>query len=377
MWEIHEVGRKMFLMGILIFFPPMARSAAAILMCVMCCCTLNYFRPHRNRVVLMVAQISFLMTTFKYIVAVLLQASPVTNVDEQKMLGWLLLLLDICFMVGSSICMLLIGMLLRTSIIKAQRADVKKTKRLSTASLGATLADVAPADEKGSKGDKGGANNTKVHPVKVLSEEEKQNATLAEVKNIQKKSELARRSTLRKVRVREVKADARVQKRLALRKKAKQSGALAQCSAFSTIQDDCRNHIVDAMTYEKVQNGAVLCMQGDPAECMYLIMKGSCTVMINMQQVATLNCLDLFGEAALFGTGDENDPSRFRSATIIAMGDLELLVLNQKDFKVLIASGDLNESTLAALREVSKQRKEANLARCKSQEEMLSNKLQK
>ena len=106
MWEIHEVARKLTLMGILIFLPNMARSAAAILVCVVCCCTLNYFQPHRNRVVLMVAQMSFLMSTGKYIVAVLLTSQDATrNKESQQILGWILVLMDILFMAGSIACM--------------------------------------------------------------------------------------------------------------------------------------------------------------------------------------------------------------------------------------------------------------------------------
>jgi hypothetical protein len=58
-WEIHEVVRKCLLMGFLIFLPPTSRSAIAILICVVCCCTLNFFQPHRNKLVLFVSQLSF------------------------------------------------------------------------------------------------------------------------------------------------------------------------------------------------------------------------------------------------------------------------------------------------------------------------------
>ena len=116
----------------------------------------------------------------------------------------------------------------------------------------------------------------------------KKKRNLKEVQKIRKNSEVARSNTITKIKQQERKADARVQKRLALRKKAKQTGALKKCVAFAKLSDSSRNRIVDAMTYEKIAHGAVLCMQGDPADCLYLLMSGSCTVLINMKEVGQL-----------------------------------------------------------------------------------------
>merc|ERR1712216_425887 len=57
-WGIHEVARKCFLMGVLVFFPTASsRSVAAILICVFSVATLHYSRPHRNRLVFRVSQV--------------------------------------------------------------------------------------------------------------------------------------------------------------------------------------------------------------------------------------------------------------------------------------------------------------------------------
>jgi hypothetical protein len=181
-----------------------------------------------------------------------------------------------------------------------------------------------------------------------------------EVETIRENSEIHRSTTINKIKQREEKADARVQKRLELRKRAKQMGALKKCVAFAKISATARDHIIDAMMYEKVVHGSVLCMQGDPANCMYLLMSGSCTVMVNMKEVGQLNKLDVFGEAALFASGDSHDPSRFRTATVIAIDDLEVLILQGKELTRLISLGDLDQSTIAALAQVAKERKSAN-----------------
>jgi hypothetical protein len=60
--------------------------------------SLNYFRPHKNVVVLCVAQVSFLLTSFKYILAIVLDD---VAEEEREMLRWVLIVLDVCFVLGS------------------------------------------------------------------------------------------------------------------------------------------------------------------------------------------------------------------------------------------------------------------------------------
>jgi hypothetical protein len=102
------------LMGLLIFLPPTSRAAVGILICVVCCCTLNYFQPHRSRTVLFVSQMSFLLSTFKYVCAVFLRLNDLTPKDAAVM-GWIMVLLDVVFMLGSVVAFVLIVVLLRAS----------------------------------------------------------------------------------------------------------------------------------------------------------------------------------------------------------------------------------------------------------------------
>ena len=191
-----------------------------------------------------------------------------------------------------------------------------------------------------------------------------------EANQTHKNSAVARSNTKAQLRgaIQFSNTEAHVKKRLALRKRAKQMGVLQKCAAFANISEASRDHIVDGMTYEKIAHGTVLCMQGDPADCMYLLMSGACKVMVNMQDVGTLKTLDFFGEAALFATGDDEDPSRFRIASVIAVDDLEVLVLKDHELARLLAFGDLDDSTVAALRQVAQERKRANLGEDVKQE---------
>ena len=91
----------------LIFLPPTSRAAVGILICVVCCCTLNFFQPHRNRLVLFVSQMSFLMSTFKYVCAVFLRINDL-NVENRKVMGWILVVLDVVFMLASVVAFVLV-----------------------------------------------------------------------------------------------------------------------------------------------------------------------------------------------------------------------------------------------------------------------------
>ena len=113
-WEMHEVVRKCSLMGLLIFLPPTARSTVGILICVVCCCTLNYFQPHRNTLVLFVSQMSFLMSTFKYVCAVFLRLNTLVD-EDQTIMGWIIVMFDVVFMAASIVAFVLMIVLLRAN----------------------------------------------------------------------------------------------------------------------------------------------------------------------------------------------------------------------------------------------------------------------
>ena len=62
-WELISVIRKLVLIGLLVFLPPVARAAMATLVCVVSLGTLNYFQPHVNNKVFIVDDIAFFKST--------------------------------------------------------------------------------------------------------------------------------------------------------------------------------------------------------------------------------------------------------------------------------------------------------------------------
>ena len=103
----------------LIYIPPTSRAGIAVLICVVTCCNLNFFQPHKNRILFWLSQISFITTTAKYTVALLLSSS--NQREEQKLIGVLLIVLDVGFMVSSALAIIASLWVLRVRVRSIQR----------------------------------------------------------------------------------------------------------------------------------------------------------------------------------------------------------------------------------------------------------------
>jgi hypothetical protein len=114
-WELHEVFRKMMLMSIIIFVPEKTRTPVAILICVLAIASLNYTRPHKNSIVFWVAETSFILTAFKYLACIfIVTREDMTTYDTSKeSLGWVLIALDVCMMLGSLVAVVAVAVLLK------------------------------------------------------------------------------------------------------------------------------------------------------------------------------------------------------------------------------------------------------------------------
>ena len=176
----------------------------------------------------------------------------------------------------------------------------------------------------------------------------------------------------KKLKVAEEKADKRVQQRLRLRKRAKTQNVLKNAPAFANLTVKAQGIIVDCMTYSKFDKDIFMCKQGEQAVGMYLLMKGTCKVMVDEKEVATLKEYDVFGESTLFGKGliddpdtidiDETDASRLCTASVVANEDIEVLVLTKIELNKLMKSGDLSQQCVADLAKVAEERKTSNIS---------------
>ena len=350
-WELHEVLRKLLLMGVLIYFPSNVRAAAAVLICVVAVATLNFVQPHKNRVVFWVAEMAFLLTCFKYLSAIFVvtQETGELTKEDNKVLGALLIVIDVAMMTGSIFSMLAIVVVLRKATKGLKKEKQNETKsieiktELSNDQSQHTAVVVVPVTSL--------AAEEEMKETKEDSEE----ATAAagyekEAVAIRRRSEVARLHTLKKQKAREIAADARVQKRLELRSRAKRVGALERCPLFASVASESRDRIVDTMKYEKFVTGTVVCEEGREADSMYLLMKGACSITVQGNEVATMQELAVFGESALFGKGAK------RNATVTAAINVEVLVLSREALERVIASGDLDEHSVSELKRVGLER---------------------
>jgi CRP-like cAMP-binding protein len=172
-----------------------------------------------------------------------------------------------------------------------------------------------------------------------------QHQAAEQVDAIRKNSEASRQKKAHSIHERQKSSTAQLQKRLALRQKAKQARALKKCTLFQNLSDQAHDQVVDVMNFEQMKKGTVLCTQGFVADQMYLLMLGQCSVQVDALHVANLYELDLFGEGALFSAQGE----KVQSATVTAEEDVEVLVLSRAALKTLLHSQVLDEKTMMEL----------------------------
>ena len=139
----------------LIYIPNSSRAAIASLLCTIACCNLNYFRPHKNKVLFWLTQISFLVTTFKYIAAMILVTEKAysrddATTDHSETIGVLLICLDVTFLASSLLAVPMVFYILRSKL-KAQNKAAKKL------ALDRSLSKVTPTGNQLDDGDSDGS----------------------------------------------------------------------------------------------------------------------------------------------------------------------------------------------------------------------------
>ena len=120
---------KMFLTGMLIYVPPTYLSGIATLLGLIAVANLNFFQPHKSRVLFWLSQVSFVTTTSKYVISMLLTPSIEQNHDNvnKEFLGGLLIFFDIFFMISSVLAAIVSIYVVQTKILKI-RANQKKNQ---------------------------------------------------------------------------------------------------------------------------------------------------------------------------------------------------------------------------------------------------------
>jgi hypothetical protein len=121
-----QVLLKMVLTGMLIYVPPLSRAGIAVLVCFVACCNLNYFTPHKNKVLFWLTELSFLITTAKYVVSLLLSSSRTADEDEQATMSVFLIALDVFFLASSVVAIGVSVLVLANRVVQINREEELK-----------------------------------------------------------------------------------------------------------------------------------------------------------------------------------------------------------------------------------------------------------
>ena len=125
--------------------------------------------------------------------------------------------------------------------------------------------------------------------------------------------------------------------------------ALRACGLFAGVADAQLEAVAHQMRSRRFRNGETIFHQDDPGDALHVVVAGAVKIVLPSAEdgepaiMATLNPGDFFGALALL----DGDP---RSATAIALGKTETLVLRREAFLELVdADRSLRVSLLASL----------------------------
>ena len=363
-WTIHDVLLKMILTGMLIYIPPHARAGAAILICLFAVGNLNLFKPHRNRAMFWLCQLSFCVTSCKYVMTLLLRNDQMAY-DDQESIGVVLIILDSIFIVSALLSILLAFLVIRKKIQEEQ----------NTFSI---LSNVLKSDEsvkvqKTSSMDDENINETMPH------EDSSHHQTVCRVMSHHSMHEESLRSNMKARQMQNrLSTMARVQARLQIRK----SKTLNRVPAFSSLSEEGFKKVIDSMEYSSYTRGDIIVKQGDLAERFYVIVSGSCCVSLYQPgramksvagagvrveefKVATLNALDFFGESAFEGIIRDNSDgsgilSRRTASVTVQSKEVKTLELGRNEFMELIKSGAVDKMALEVMAKTGAERSQKN-----------------
>jgi CRP-like cAMP-binding protein len=163
----------------------------------------------------------------------------------------------------------------------------------------------------------------------------------------------------------------RTQLRVLARQRLKQTKAFAQIPLFQSLGAEQIELLINAMEHKIYQEGAALCVQGDAADCLFILISGQCKVTIQdntndagERRVGTLYELDFIGEHALLDINSKT-VVRKRTATVTSeIGTANVLELSREKFveimKTLDASLMIPDGFMKHLEELAVQRKNTN-----------------
>ena len=375
-WQVHDLLMKMILTGLLIFVPSTARAGAAILICVISVANLNYFQPHKHVMLFWLTQVSFITTALKYTIALQLtilnrDRNSTKKKNSLKILGTVLIGLDIFFLVCSALALICSLLLLRTRIKEIQRIEenglTSKNGRLvkilpvqnntnnrieRESSINVKVYTGPRSKIRGSWDNTGDSSNkpdttTTSVEHKTLELNEIENHKL-EIDQMHKEHEEHNTRLRKKTELRRKKSSIRVKDRVQARAALRQSKRLQETKIFQDLKTDPILKIINVMDLRVFGKDEDMVTQGEPASEFMVIMKGSASVFQNGTKIRCFGAWDVLGEGALIYEDHK------RGATVTADTFTEVLVLTRQSYQELFIHGIIAHKTHERASKMSK-----------------------
>jgi len=396
-WHVHDVIVKMILTGMLIYVPPASRAGIAVLVCAISIANLNYFRPHKSKILFWLSQLSFLTTMTKYVVALLLSAS-LNDDSETQTVGVLLVTLDIIFM-SLSLCAIVLSVVLlrqrlreiqqlkkdekkqRQTIIKSKsktenQGTISSSNSSSSCSSNERKTVVKPTDKKAkthaafikrvdaARAKKAAALATNFSTSSIPTSSattpspakwalEKTNSTRQQASIVHQQF-LVDEANLKRIQdARAKKAHLHTQSRVAARLKVRQTKTLTNVAMFAQLNPAQIEIVCSKMSFEKRLKGDVICAQGDDARRFYIIVTGRCDISMtnddgSYRKITVLGSLEYFGESSLIGANSKRNAS-----VTVASDSASILHLEKSVFEDLLRSHVIDNAAIEHARELA------------------------
>ena len=284
-----------------------------------------------------------------------------TDIEEQRKIGWLLIGMDVTFLIASIFSIVISILMLRKRFKAIQNKNDKEIRNQSVT--------IVPIKEKGAEKklteeeeeENGGEDENyrftpennidqndkdkkeknqdqaKPHCIRSLAFTSEQHlgnfGDNIEARQIHDNFHIHEEGLKRKTEQRQIKSRRHTQVRLKARTKLKDSKALSKIKSFSKLKEDEVNEIIESMDHIVRFKGDPICRQHDPSDSFYIIVKGTASVTVNVEkkeeekiidegdkgededvdeeetkpeqeEVATIETLGFFGEGALIA-GEE------------------------------------------------------------------------
>ncbi|WP_299280973.1 patatin-like phospholipase family protein [uncultured Tateyamaria sp.] len=99
---------------------------------------------------------------------------------------------------------------------------------------------------------------------------------------------------------------------------------------FSALEPDVIEQMADIAEYRDVEHGALLIVEGDPADALYIVLKGRFTVLAGPRAIAEIRMGEPIGELAFFAGGT-------RTASVVAARNSTVMELSREAYDALAA----------------------------------------